>query len=236
MKKPFDNSPRDIDLSKISDRRMDKFFDLIYETSDFQDERTREELKSPCWLMKSTANAKYSRTRVGVACYTHRLTYKYFNSTETSIKNVFIDHRCRVVGVPVEGGGTGSCCNPNHLMAVSQSDNSKLVYSRMELDQKWLDNKFRINTISDTKTKSFNFDELPVQDLFSLEENEQPILETDLLGVVSTKTVHHTDIDSMILEPVDTDREKYKDILFNDDVKEDFVIDAGEFTDIFDQL
>ncbi|MCP4987140.1 MAG: hypothetical protein GY928_14165 [Colwellia sp.] len=237
------NSPQDINLYEIAGNQLDKIFNRVYECSDHLDERTLKELEtenngksSPCWLADSKATDIYSRVRLsGKSMYIHRAMYKLFNP-EDSIADTYIDHKCRSTKVNLRKGGTGCCVNPDHLMALrgdsGKIENSKLIYSRQKLDNEYVPDQFKK---FDIDSSDFNFDDLPVEDLFSLEP-EQKLLEIDLLGVFSTKTVHHNNIDSAVLEQVYTDRERYKDILFNAGVTDDFIIDAGEFTDIFDEL
>jgi len=213
MTKAFNNTPKDINLHALEGKKIDRVFNKVYECSDHLDERTRKELEkdndnkpSPCWFVDSKSNLAYSRVHInGKQLYIHRLFFKLFYP-HINLYNNFIDHKCRSTGVFLKGTGTGCCVNPSHLEAMSQSENTLLVFSRQKLDSEYVPdqfNKFEIDS------SGFNFEDLPKEDLFSLEP-DQTVLETD--------------------------RERYKGILFCESVTDDFLIDTGEFRDVFDEL
>jgi len=247
MKKAYLREPLPL-TEYFTMERFQDIFDKVKEV-DIPDPRIYQDFKTKgidtkCWVIPNKSKSIYSKSifyhptervkgnKKKQNMYNHRLFYAVLNGT-TDTNGVFTPYD--IAGKYIDH----LCCNPqcmqvSHLEPVSMEENTRRVFKRMELDILHMHKVTGKNKIANDSS-GFNFEDIETEDLFSMEP-EQTVLETDLLVVVSTRTVHHTNLDSAVLEQVDTDRERYKDILFTESVTDDFIIDAGEFTYIFDQL
>lgn len=82
--------------------------------------QTRIVIKDDCWLWQGGTDSKgYARTQInGKKSPVHRIMYQLFVSQIK--RGDEIDHLCR----------NRRCVNPNHLQAVSSTENKKLVGRR----------------------------------------------------------------------------------------------------------
>ena len=77
--------------------------------------------KAPCWIWTGATNGYWGYGIVKIMyhhVYVHRYSYEYYNG-EIPI-GLQIDHLCNV----------RLCVNPDHLEAVTQSENMKRAYDR----------------------------------------------------------------------------------------------------------